>query len=827
MATLDIIINGTSEGIAKALQAAIANLTSFDATAQRATASASQSLAGVGAAAERAARSFSLLNNAPFSFGVNATRAATQVNSALAQTTTIAQISIRSFTLLNNAPFTFGVNASRAATQAVNGLRAAEQAATSAQRTFTLLNRTPFTFGANLARANNQIGSAVPVINSAGAAAARSNVNFQNWGRVIQDLPFGFIGIQNNLTQLIPSVGAFGLAFSVLVSAITFAQTGLSNWTRGLDGNKKATKDATGANYDFADSLDAVASAQLKGARNSQQEIVELKALYAVSQNTAASSKQRKDAVDALQSQYPDYFKNIKDEIILAGGAADKYRQLTTSILATARARAAEEIIAKNTGRQLENDIKAKQFQLDIDKKRAQLSKQIGKIRKDQEGGGLAAGSAGVGSSAGQGLADIRARGEKALNDLISKRNNLNTDSQILQKQNLALEKDIGKQVVVNNANLANGSDAGATKTAAKVKSLADVLKDLNNDLNKVDVNFKQSFDEKNISRIQAYQKAINDLTDLGYKKQSLAIQELIKQQMRLTDINGFVPLSGSVNQALPAQRNSLGQKGLDGIDVTDPGLQAYKNIEKFNAKEAKQRAKINDSFNRELSNGVTRFGEDFFATITTLNQQTDRSFSATFSGLAKSFQTSLNDVLINGLMKKLGTILEKTFSELTKQQQGLIAGASFIGGAISGITNKTSTVGQAAGGALSGTASGAVLGASIGTIGGPIGVGAGLTAGAILGGITGIIGGIFGSSKAKKQEELQKKQLAEAEKQTKLQEHQNALAYTSSIIGRMTTNGVVTGVEVNEFGQLTTKISGQDIQITLDRANKSRQRGT
>lgn len=68
---------------------------------------------------------------------------------------------------------------------------------------------------------------------------------------------------------------------------------------------------------------------------------------------------------------------------------------------------------------------------------------------------------------------------------------------------------------------------------------------------------------------------------------------------------------------------------------------------------------------------------------------------------------------------------------------------------------------------------------------------------------------------------------MVEAEKQTRLLERQNALAYTASIIGKMTTNGIVTGVEINEFGQLTTKISGNDLSIVLDRANRSRKRGT
>src|SRR6478736_4765061 len=66
----------------------------------------------------------------------------------------------------------------------------------------------------------------------------KSGKDFTGLSRVIQDLPFGFVAISNNLTQLLPAAGAAGLAFSALVSIVTFASTGFSNWTRGLKSNK-------------------------------------------------------------------------------------------------------------------------------------------------------------------------------------------------------------------------------------------------------------------------------------------------------------------------------------------------------------------------------------------------------------------------------------------------------------------------------------------------------------------------------------------------------------------------------------------------------------
>lgn len=79
--------------------------------------------------------------------------------------------------------------------------------------------------------------------NTAGTAAAKVGKDFTGVSRVIQDLPFGFTAISNNLTQLVPAAGAAGLAFSALVSAITFASTGTTYWTRGAEKAAKATKE--------------------------------------------------------------------------------------------------------------------------------------------------------------------------------------------------------------------------------------------------------------------------------------------------------------------------------------------------------------------------------------------------------------------------------------------------------------------------------------------------------------------------------------------------------------------------------------------------------
>lgn len=96
------------------------------------------------------------------------------------------------------------------------------------------------------------------------------------------------------------------------------------------------------------EAMDGVNQAMQDGTKNAQQEIVRLNLLYNATQDTTKSINERKAAVDALQKEFPAYFKNISDEKILAGEAAGAYNKLADAILRSARARAAEEKIVEN-----------------------------------------------------------------------------------------------------------------------------------------------------------------------------------------------------------------------------------------------------------------------------------------------------------------------------------------------------------------------------------------------------------------------------------------------------------------------------------------------
>jgi hypothetical protein len=471
----------------------------------------------------------------------------------------------RSFSLVANPPFNFGVNASRQATIATQAVQAM---AVPAQRTFSLLTNPRFSFGTNIQRqaavatqSLNQVAAAsarVPqainrttqAVVASGQAARRTTPNYLEMGRVLQDLPFGLAGIQNNLTQLIPSVGLAGLAFSAVVSALTFAQVGTGAWTRGLGENKKAVDAAKLSGEDYAESLDVVSQAQLKGAQNAAKELTELKTLYAVATDTTYAYKQRKDAVDKLQEQYPKYFKNIKDETILAGQAKSAYDSLSQSIIATARARAAQDLLVQGQTRQLENEsklIKLRNEYTEALRNQAQAQKRVNtetEVAGDRETAGLR----------GEAARNLTFWDEKRA-ELAKQITNLKSDSLIIDKRAVDLTKSIGNEIKNNGADLADFT-AKAEKAAKGVMFPKSDIGDSTGGINFIDptMAFRQAEGFRELLRsLTAYQTGIKAIEGTLTAAQTRMIENAIAFNEQFSEIttSGFTNAIGGLAEAM------------------------------------------------------------------------------------------------------------------------------------------------------------------------------------------------------------------------------------------------------------------------------------
>jgi hypothetical protein len=191
-----------------------------------------------------------------------------------------------------------------------------------------------------------------------------------------------------------------------------------------------------------------VADANSQGAQNAQEELVSLKVLYQASQDRTLSLKERKKAVDEIQKQYPEYFKNIKDEVILTGGAKTAYDDLTTSILATAKARASEELLTANSKRQVLNQTAITEERAKNLKLRQQEAAAIKALREAdaKDTGGSITGSSAEALSAYSQMMAIKNKIAES-DEIIYNRT---SDTNLLTQKNLVLEKNIADLVKKN-----------------------------------------------------------------------------------------------------------------------------------------------------------------------------------------------------------------------------------------------------------------------------------------------------------------------------------------------------------------------------------------
>ena len=215
---------------------------------------------------------------------------------------------------------------------------------------------------ANLNAKLAQTKSAITQLKSTGIepltkATSQFNVVGLDFARVIQDAPFGIIGVGNNITQLAQSFSGLGkagdtvgsklkLAFGQIFSSGNALILGVSLLTTAFTIlQQKGFFDTEDAAKSLADELDKykktlgeTTQAQLEGAASADKEIVKITALRGVIENETLSREKRLAAVKQLREEAPSIFKNLSDEQILAGQVGDSYARLTQILIARATA---------------------------------------------------------------------------------------------------------------------------------------------------------------------------------------------------------------------------------------------------------------------------------------------------------------------------------------------------------------------------------------------------------------------------------------------------------------------------------------------------------
>ena len=401
---------------------------------------------------------------------------------------------------------------------------------------------------------------------SAGAASGAA-ISF---GRIIQDAPFGIIGVANNIQNFGEQFSALGgkaatagqklsMFFSALITPANLAILAVSALTAayqayslGLFDAEEETKDLRTESEKLNDSLEyitknlnAVDSARLTANKSAAEELSELELLNSVLTNTGKSEKERILVYDKLLEKYPKIIGNISQEKAITEGLGEAYNLLITSI----RERASLEAIAGAF--------------TDVEKER------IGLIVKERKETLLQNQLIGRKSELLKNIASL----SKSSNNLTAR------GTTIENGYSQALSRNQAELVLVNEQlSLLGNVTAKATNTALEENSATlNILKEQYGGLDQALANLSEGEPDKTIKRTTENLSLLNDsLTILGKQKENFFGEELASFFATSKEtIQGLVgPVQGSSmiyteNVEAMIQKNKEFEEALNSIGLT------------------------------------------------------------------------------------------------------------------------------------------------------------------------------------------------------------------------------------------------------------------
>ena len=308
--------------------------------------------------------------------------------------------------------------------------------------------------------------------------------------------------------QVVKGIFSWQTALIVGVTVLSMYGKDIVNWIKGLFKAEDAMKDLV----DVQKELNTV---QAKGAQNAQDEIIRLNLLYKATQDAKRPVEERKKAVDELQKVYPEYFENLTDEEVLAGKASDAYTRLSTSIVAAARARAAQDKMVENAKVILENEEKINEAYSERTKFEVALEKAI-KERDSIDREAMPDMYAGAQMRVGAALRDV----EKL-------------DNQIAEYRKTIYETNKMQQELSNNINIGDllfgDGKAGDDDSKKKAEEYKKYLEEIGKELSESQIALMEEGRAKERAEIEAaYRERMEKIT--GQTKDEIALRKNLEE---------------------------------------------------------------------------------------------------------------------------------------------------------------------------------------------------------------------------------------------------------------------------------------------------------
>jgi hypothetical protein len=359
-------------------------------------------------------------------------------------------------------------------------------------------------------KSQNVTAPAVKSFNQLKSSVGAANGSAVAFNRIIQDAPFGLLGVGNNIQQfteqlafLKQSTGSTGAALktffsslftstNLLILGVSAVTSALTAYQMGAFDSAEETRDLNKELDDFKESLDGVSKAQLDGVQSAQKQIQSFELLRLQAENLGLTDEKRLLAVQKIKEEFPDLLKGYTDEEILLGKVGKAYEELTKQITAKALATAFSSQTAENAVKSATLEFQEQKRALEILKERSELEKLISQRDRAEQGGQFVGGQ-------NVAIANDILEKQKKIDELQNQTIESSKTRNELEKENLFLNKKVSEEIAKSNG---------------LIDSSIDPLKEINRELNYYEL----------------IQDRVNQKTDIQKK----LLEDLAQQQRNL-----------------------------------------------------------------------------------------------------------------------------------------------------------------------------------------------------------------------------------------------------------------------------------------------------
>jgi hypothetical protein len=190
----------------------------------------------------------------------------------------------------------------------------------------------------------NSVEKAAAKIRTLPTATGQATSTLTNFSRVVQDAPFGLIGIANNIDPLVSSfnqlkatTGSTGGAFKALIGQLAGPAgiaLAISTTTSLLIAFGDRLFSSGSAAKELAEQSKKVAEAQQAIVENIGQERAEVDKLIILLKSENTTRGQKETILNKLKQINPQYFGDLKNEAGLVDNLTAAYRKYTASLVA-------------------------------------------------------------------------------------------------------------------------------------------------------------------------------------------------------------------------------------------------------------------------------------------------------------------------------------------------------------------------------------------------------------------------------------------------------------------------------------------------------------